>query len=146
MSHFRKIATITAVLALCPLTAQAAPNTYNGGSEIEASVTDSTQKLYDKAVDMRQDAKDWTRDTRHDVKDAWRDLGVKYKVHKIQSDVRPYGQEIKSTMGGFFRPAKSFLNWVDHYMSVYALMLILASLSVMGFMAFANPQTHNGSR
>ena len=146
MSHFRKIATIAAVLAICPLTAQAAPNTYSGGSEIEASVTDSTQKLYDKAVDIRQDARDWTRDTRHDAKDAWRDLGVKYKVHKLQSDVRPYGNEIKSTMGGVLRPAKKFFGWVDHYMSVYALMLILASLSVMYFMATAKPETHNGAR
>ncbi len=142
MSHFRKTASILAILTLCPLSAQAAPV---ASAAVEATITDSTQKLYDKAIDVRQDARDWTRDTRHDVKDAWRDLGVKYKVHKIQSDVRPYGNDLKSATGRFFRPFKAFFGWVDHYMSVYALMLILASLSVMGFMAYANPQTHNGS-
>ena len=143
MSHFKKIAasaSLLAALTLCPISAQAAP--VNSPS-LEASITDSTQKLYDKAVDARQATRDWTRDTRHNVSDAWDDIGLKYKVHKIQSDVRPYGQDLRSKMGIVFTPVKKFLSWTDHYMSVAALMLILASLSVIGFMATAVNEDHH---
>ena len=148
MSHFKTTALKTALTtllafgALAPLSAQAAEPA--PAATVEVTLIEKSHMLYERSVDMAETSQQWTRDKRDSASTAWKNLGVKHKVQEIQSDFRPLGDTIKSSVSGVSMPGKKAAIWTDRKMSLPAILLILVFGGAFAFLTFASPESRTG--